>query len=91
MHSRPYRSIGWLRHHTLRPCVRCELKSGDQGLPSVFKETDGYYAHVTCEQCRYGGPNGDDEADAIKKWNEQQERRASTRCHDARVSAEART
>lgn len=53
----------------LKPCGICKRKYGNDGLQHVFPPTDGYYAHVTCQACGHGGPNGKTDKEAIGKWN----------------------
>ena len=56
----------------LKPCPRCSA-ANRVGVPTLFQPTDGYFGHVTCVSCNFGGPNGSTEEEAIAKWNERKE------------------
>lgn len=70
----PYVSIGWMKHHHLRPCMVCVRVRGNDGLPVIYPATDGYNSHVECNQCRSQGTFSPNEENARIMWNKKQEK-----------------
>lgn len=67
------RGVGCAMRHDIAQCEYCR-KKGHASNPTLFPPTDGYYGHVTCEQCGHGGPNGNDDNESVMLWNREMAR-----------------